>query len=236
MTRGASCWVVPARIEMGLRLCGIDALQTIDDMQDIVAAAFFAVGHDVDARAVLVLDRLERGPVQQSRKLGWPEFLSATVEGKAEAVEQRSAILPVDIARLRIAADDRRQDLALRPGCSWCWSGRNARLEPLAARLVEQQRVLRRESERDVVALAMACVGAGLEKAHETQRRLRRIEHFAPHRLDGDDSRRRPVAFDLQALRPDAEHDVRPAAEPASGIVASMHLDAVRPRHGRRTG
>ena len=57
-------------------------------MQDIVTAAFLAVGHDIDARAVLVFDGLERSPVEQSRKLGGPELLSATVEGKAEAVEQ----------------------------------------------------------------------------------------------------------------------------------------------------
>ena len=72
----------------GLQVAGIDAFQTIDDMQDIMTAAFLAVGHDVDARAVLVLDGLERGSVEQPRKLGAPELFSATVEGEAETVEQ----------------------------------------------------------------------------------------------------------------------------------------------------
>src|SRR5438552_1874914 len=103
---------------------GIHTLQTIDDMEDIVAAAFLAVGHDVDACAVLVLDRLERSPVEQPRKLGGSELLSAAVEGKAEAIEQRSAVLPVDIARFRIAAHDRRQNFAFPPRFHWCCSGR----------------------------------------------------------------------------------------------------------------
>ena len=43
---------------------GVNAIQFIDDMQHVVAASFFAVGHDVDARAVLVLDGLQSGLVQ----------------------------------------------------------------------------------------------------------------------------------------------------------------------------
>ena len=66
---------------------GVNAVQFIDDMQHIVAASFLAVGHDVDARAVLVLDRLKSSLVQQSRKLGLPQFLLETVKGKAKAVE-----------------------------------------------------------------------------------------------------------------------------------------------------
>ena len=51
-------------------VAGVDASQLVDDVQHIVAAPFFAVGHDVDARAVLVFDRLKRGPVQQSCEFG----------------------------------------------------------------------------------------------------------------------------------------------------------------------
>ena len=53
-----------------LAALGIDTVQTIDDMQHIVPAAFFAVGHDVDAGAILVVDGVECSLVQQSRKFG----------------------------------------------------------------------------------------------------------------------------------------------------------------------
>src|ERR1700730_16092268 len=94
----------------GFSVRGGDAVQFIDDMQHIVAASFFAVGHDVDARSVLVFDRLKSGLVQQSCKLGLPQFLLETVKRKPKAVEQRSTVLLVDVARLWIAAYDGRQD------------------------------------------------------------------------------------------------------------------------------
>jgi len=50
----------------GLEVLGVYAAETIDDREDIVAAAFFAVGNDVDAGAVLILDGLKRRPVQPS--------------------------------------------------------------------------------------------------------------------------------------------------------------------------
>ena len=71
----------------GFSVTGVNAIQFIDDMQHIVAASFFAVGYDVDARSVLVFDSLESSLVQQSRKLGSPEFFLAAVERKAKAVE-----------------------------------------------------------------------------------------------------------------------------------------------------
>ena len=90
----------------GLSVTGVNTFQFVDDMQHIVAASLFAVGDDVDACAVLVFDRLQRGLIQQSCKFACPEFCLAPVESKTKAVEQRSAVLPVDIARLRIAADN----------------------------------------------------------------------------------------------------------------------------------
>ena len=88
MTRGASCWAVPAAHGDGFSVAGVNAIQFVDDVQHIVAASFFAVGDDVDARPVLVVDGPQRSLVQQSCKLGLPDFLSAAVEGKAKAVEQ----------------------------------------------------------------------------------------------------------------------------------------------------
>ena len=68
-------------------VAGIDTVQSIDDVQYVVAASFFAVGHDVDARPVLVLDSLQSSLVQQFRKLGLPEFFLKTLKSKAKAVE-----------------------------------------------------------------------------------------------------------------------------------------------------
>src|SRR5437660_8550982 len=83
-------------------------------MKHVVAAAFLAVGADVDAGVVLVLDRLERCLVQQTRELGGPDLLPSTLEIEAEAVEQRSSVTRVDVARFRIASDDRRQYFSAR--------------------------------------------------------------------------------------------------------------------------
>src|SRR5438067_6103310 len=82
-------------------------------MQHVVAAPFFAIGDDIDAGLVLVADRGQRGLVEQLRKFGRPYLVAAAVEREAETVEQRPAVLPVDVAWLGVAADDRRQDLAL---------------------------------------------------------------------------------------------------------------------------
>ena len=80
MTRGASCWAVPARIEMGFRLRASTPSSLIDDVQHVVAASFFAVGDDVDARPVLVL--------------GWPR------KRPCPAISQtRLARVPVDDAQ-----------------------------------------------------------------------------------------------------------------------------------------
>ncbi len=67
---------------------GVNSVQLIDDMEHIVPAPFFTIGDDIDARAILVLDCLKSGPVQQSCKLGLPELLLATVKRKAKAIEQ----------------------------------------------------------------------------------------------------------------------------------------------------
>ena len=72
----------------GFAVDGVDAAQLVDDMQHVVAAPFFTIGHDVDACAILVFDRRKSGPVQQFCKFDLPELLLAAVEGKAKAVEQ----------------------------------------------------------------------------------------------------------------------------------------------------
>ena len=87
-------------------VAGVNAIQLVDDVQHIMAASFFTVGHDVDACPVLVVDRRKSSLVQQSCKFGWPELLLAPVESEANAVEQRSTALSIDVARLRIAADN----------------------------------------------------------------------------------------------------------------------------------
>ena len=71
----------------GFSVTSVNTFQFIDDMQHIVASSFFAVGHDVDARSVLVFDGLQSRLVQQSCKLGLPQFLLETVKRKAKAVE-----------------------------------------------------------------------------------------------------------------------------------------------------
>ena len=70
-----------------LSIVGVNAIQLVDDVQHVMAASFFTVGHDVDAGAVLVFDRGKSGLVQQSRKFLRPDFLLTPVEGKAKAVE-----------------------------------------------------------------------------------------------------------------------------------------------------
>src|ERR1700674_6013012 len=74
----------------GFSVTGVNTFQFVDDMEHIVAASFFAVGHDVDARSVLVSDGLQSRLVQQSCKLGLPQFLLETVEGTAKAVQERA--------------------------------------------------------------------------------------------------------------------------------------------------
>ena len=88
MTRGCVLLRRSASHGNAFPVAGVDAIQLVDDVQHIVAASFFTVGHDVDACPVLVFDSRKRCLVQQSCKFGWPEFLLAPVESKAKAVEQ----------------------------------------------------------------------------------------------------------------------------------------------------
>jgi hypothetical protein len=69
-------------------VAGVYAIQFVDDVQHIVAAALFTVGDDVDAGPGLVVDGLERGLVQQPRKLGLPQFLFEIIKRESKAVEQ----------------------------------------------------------------------------------------------------------------------------------------------------
>src|SRR5450631_1681699 len=72
----------------GFSVTGVDPVQSINDVQHVVPASFFAVGCDVDAGSVLVFDRPKSGLVQQLIEFGLPEFFSAAVKGKTKAVEQ----------------------------------------------------------------------------------------------------------------------------------------------------
>jgi len=90
-----------------LAVAGIDTVQSVDDMKHVVAAPLFSVGHDVDARTVLILDGFERSPVEQPREGRIPDFLAAIVEGISKAVEQSASVSPVDIPRFGIASHDR---------------------------------------------------------------------------------------------------------------------------------
>ncbi len=66
---------------------GVNAIEPVDDVQHVMAASFFTVGHDVDAGVVLVFDRGKSSLVEQSPKFLRADFLLTPVEGKAEAVE-----------------------------------------------------------------------------------------------------------------------------------------------------
>ena len=52
-----------------LPVAGFHTIQFVDDVQHVMAASFFSVGHDVDARPVLVPDRRKCSLVQQFREL-----------------------------------------------------------------------------------------------------------------------------------------------------------------------
>ena len=69
------------------QLDGIDAIEFVDDVQHVVAASFFAVGDDVDAGPVLILNGPKGRLVQQSREQAESQFLFAQVERKTKAVE-----------------------------------------------------------------------------------------------------------------------------------------------------
>src|SRR5450432_1867566 len=95
------------------------------------------------------------------------------------------------------AASDSCRQLRSGPWSVFGWpygrSSRDPRVEPAAARFVEDKRGRARETERHIVAFTMPGFRAGLEKTNDSEGAVSRVEHFSPHRLGGGDEHGRPV-------------------------------------------